>query len=671
MYETYEIKRALNSEFRVLNSGNNGSRDSGYESRLVPLFSFFFFLFSFSFSFAQTPANDNCANASLLCPNAQLPSNNINATAQCGGGPDGDCGFGTWCFTVTNSVWFKFVTNDIGGEATVSTTNYSGSLDGVLLYSSLGCDTSGYIIHDCKNNEDTTLSLTSATLQPNTVYWVMIDGASANQTNFQIAVFGVAVEWTIQKTSTDATCDNSCDGTATVTPAQGTSPYTYLWDSNAGNQATQTATGLCMGTYNVTVTDSIGCEALTTVTIGALPPATVSVTSTDEQCPNSCNGTATAVLSSGQMPYSYSWNTSPVQTGQTATGLCSGTFSVTVTDSLGCDTSASVNIATLPPATLSISSADAQCPCSGSVSGSGTATATLSSGPAPVTYIWSTIPVQTSQTATGLCPGNYTVTVTDSVGCDTSGSITINLLPSPEASVSTDVKCGTGCTSTATASFSSSQTPYTYLWSTSPVQTGQTATGLCPGTDSVIVTDNAGCRDTVPFTISPPPDISEVSVISTDAQCGMTGSAVSEVGGGTEPYTYQWSNGGTVSGITDLSPGTYSVTVTDANNCTGTAEGTVKETECEIKPADKFSPNGDGINDTWNITNAEKYPDNKVFVYNRWGQKVYSSEGYDNSNVVWEGKLIPDAIYYYVIYKDKNNKKDKENILYGNVTILR
>lgn len=634
------------------------------------LLSFIFYLLPFSLVIAQTPANDNCSNASLLCPNTQLSSNNINATPQCAGGPDGDCGFGTWCFTVENSVWFKFVTNDLGGTATISASSFTGSLDGVLLSSSLSCDISGYLIIDCKSNVDTSLSLNSSSLLPNTVYWVMIDGTSANQTNFQIAVFGGAVEWDLSDTITKATCDNSCDGSATITPQDGTSPYSYLW--SAGVCTGSTCTGLCPGAYNVTVTDSIGCVALTTVTIDTLPPATVTITSTDEQCSNSCNGTATATLSSGQTPYSYAWNTSPAQTGQTATGLCKDTFTVTVTDALGCDTTSSMIINTLPSATISISSMDAQCPCSVPVTGSGTATATLSSGPSPISYLWNTNPVQTAQTATALCPGTYSVTVTDSVGCDTSAIVTINLSPTPPvANVITDVKCGTGCTASATATFSSSQTPFTYVWTTSPQQNSQTASGLCPGTDSVIVADNSGCSDTVQFTISPPPDLTSVIVEKKDIKCGTMGSANAEVEGGTEPYTYQWSNNNTTSGISDLPPGTYSVTVTDANNCTGTSEGTVSEKECdeELVPKDKFSPNGDGINDQWIIQNAEKFPDNKVMVFNRWGQKVYSTEGYDNVNKVWEGKLIPDAIYFYVIYEDKKEKK--ENVKHGSITILR
>lgn len=634
----------------------------------LAIFSIFIYLTS-NASFAQ-PSNDNCSNAQLLCANMQFSANNITATAECSGGADGDCGLITWCFNVSNSVWFKFVTNDIGGAATVSVSS-TGALDGSLIATSTPCDTSGYIPIDCKNNQTGSFTLASNSLAPNTVYWVMIDGSSGNQSNFQIAVFGSAVDWDVTKTTTDATCDNSCDGSAAVTPLDGTAPFNYQWSS--GGCTDSTCTGLCAGNYNVTVTDSIGCSTIEPFTIDTLPPATIAMTTSDEQCPGACNGTASAALSSGQTPYSYAWNTIPAQSSQTATGLCNGTYSVTVTDAQGCDTNKSLIINTLPSATISVSLIDAQCPCTGNVTGSGAATATLSSGPAPITYQWNTIPAQNAQTATALCPGTYSVTVTDSAGCDTNTTVTINVLPPPEASVTPVVKCGNSCDATATASFTSNQTPFTYQWTTSPVQSSQTATGLCPGTDSVIVTDNAGCGDTVPFTIDPPPDITSVTVTTSDVKCGNMGSATAAVEGGTNPYTFSWNTGSAASAIGSLSPGTYSVTVTDSNNCEETSQGTVAESECDLRmtPATKFSPNGDGINDTWKISNAERYPDNKVTVYNRWGQLVYSANGYDNADVVWEGKLVPDGIYFFIMYEDRNNKKDEEGVKYGSVTLLR
>jgi gliding motility-associated-like protein len=108
----------------------------------------------------------------------------------------------------------------------------------------------------------------------------------------------------------------------------------------------------------------------------------------------------------------------------------------------------------------------------------------------------------------------------------------------------------------------------------------------------------------------------------------------------------------------DNSPTTYTITVTP------TLSGTINQ---DIIVPDAFSPNGDGQNDTWDIKNLENYPNNTVYVYNRYGEKVYSSIGY---NVPWNGRYkgneLPFGTYYYII-----NPKNGHRVISGNVTIIR
>ncbi len=621
-------------------------------------------LISGSDIFAQ-PINDSCFNASLLCPNTQLSANNINATTQCNGA-DGDCGFGSWCFTVQNSVWFKFVTNDAGGTATVSISSFTGNLDAALISSASECNSLEYALISCQSNVDTPFTLSSNSLFPNRVYWVMVDGAAGNQTNFQIAVFGSAVQWSVAQNSNNATCDNSCDGTATVVPSSGTSPYTYVWSTNPV-QTTQTATGLCSGNYNVTVSDSIGCTALVPVSIGEAPPATASISSTDVQCATACNGTAMATLSSGQTPLTYLWSNSKIT--PTVTGLCAGNYSVTITDAQGCDTSASVIISVSPADTIIFTTTDTQCDCAQSgVTGSGTASVTLSSG-LEKTYKWSNN--KTTQSISALCNGVYSVTVTDSIGCKTIDSVTIGILSPAVASVTPEITCGSTCKAKATAEFTSLQTPFTYQWSNN--KTTKTISNLCTGNYSLTVTDKKGCKDSTQFSISEPSPITNLTVTTTPVFCANKGAAKADITGGTSPFIYLWSNNETSDIIRELAEGTYSVTVTDSSNCTATASGTVDFKNCNMEGDIKFSPNDDGINDVWIIDNATVYPNNRVIVYNRWGQRVYTATGYNNTDIVWEGKYlgvaVPDGSYYYVIYQDNDNKK--ENEIHGSVLILR
>jgi hypothetical protein len=151
-------------------------------------------------------------------------------------------------------------------------------------------------------------------------------------------------------------------------------------------------------------------------------PYSASVTSTNPNCNSLCTGTATANAICGTAPYTYAWNSTPVQTTQTATGLCAGSYTVLVIDALAATKTATVTITQPTALTASVSSTDQTT----STPANGTATAAPSGGTAPYTFAWSTTPVQTSATATGLAGANYTVAVTDSKGCAQSYTVTVN-----------------------------------------------------------------------------------------------------------------------------------------------------------------------------------------------------------------------------------------------------
>lgn len=213
---------------------------------------------------------------------------------------------------------------------------------------------------------------------------------------------------------TPATCGNS-NGTATVTPAGGNSPYTYNW-SNSGT--TQTISNLAAGSYNYTVTDANNCTKTGSVTVTASGSPTVTINGTNVSCNGNSNGVATAVVSGGTSPFTYFWNTNPSQTTGTATGLPAGTYSVVVTDANGCTGNQSVTITQPQPLIVNTTTTDnTGTPCNG------TATAGPVGGTSPYTYFWSN--GQSTQTATGLCGGSFTVTVTDANSCTQSSSATV------------------------------------------------------------------------------------------------------------------------------------------------------------------------------------------------------------------------------------------------------
>ena len=141
------------------------------------------------------------------------------------------------------------------------------------------------------------------------------------------------------------------------------------------------------------------------------------------------------------------------------------------------------------------------------------------------------------------------------------------------------------------------------------------------------------------------------------------------------PYSYQWSNGQNSSGnsafLENLEVQNYFVVVSDAIGYDTIIHFTIQELECEMVPEIVFTPNSDGYNDTWSISNSQYFPNALVLVYNRWGQKVYESTGL--YEIPWDGRdmfgtPVPDAAYFFLVYKDK---KDEKALKKGSVSIVR
>jgi hypothetical protein len=284
-------------------------------------------------------------------------------------------------------------------------------------------------------------------------------------------------------------------------------------------------------------------------------------------CAGLCNGTATATAV-GQAPYTYSWNTLPVQTAQTATGLCAGNYTVTVTDNTGCTSSGSIVLTDPPPFTVSSTFTDVTC----YNSCNGTATANAP-GQGPFTYTWNTVPVQTSQIATGLCAGNYTVTVTNPDGCTSTSNVSlVNPQQISLITSSTDITCFGACNGTADAT-ASGQGPFTYSWNTTPVQATETATNLCAGNYTVTVTDANGCTSTSSLALVDPAQLIITPAVTSVLCNGQCTGAVDAGVTGNGPFTFTWNTTPvqTTQVASSLCAGSYTVTVTDNDGCTSTS----------------------------------------------------------------------------------------------------
>ena len=381
----------------------------------------------------------------------------------------------------------------------------------------------------------------------------------------------------------NVTCYSDSDGQVSVFAVGGTPPYTYLWGT-VPVQTDSFATGLTAGSYNISITDTLGCDTTVTITITEPDSMIATITSvTNTSCIGSCDGTATVTGSGGNPPYGYSWQigTGPVQTDSTATGLCAGTFPVILMDMNGCLAYADTSI-TEPDTLLASITNVVNVSCNGYSDGQATVTAT--GGTPGYSYLWATItPVQTDSTATGLEPITHTVTVTDTNGCSATASASITE-PGVFAAILGSVthgSCNGGFDGSASVVPFGGTTPYSYSWSTVPVQTDSIATGLSAGTDTVIVSDFNGCSDTVTAPINEPPLLTVSITDSNNVSCfgGSDGEATVTAVGGSGLYAYLWddSDTQTTQTATGLSAGNYSVTVTDDNGCDTGVSVTITE----------------------------------------------------------------------------------------------
>lgn len=368
--------------------------------------------------------------------------------------------------------------------------------------------------------------------------------------------------FSVTTSRTDVSCFGGSNGSATVTVSGASGPYFYSWSPSGGTAAT--ATGLTAGTYTVTITDANTCQTTRSFTI--LQPAALAASTsvTNVSCNGGANGTATVVASGGTAPYSYAWSPSG-GTNATATGLVAGTYTVTITDANGCQTTKTATV-TQPPA-MNASTSKTDVSCNGGANG--TASIVVSGGAAPYSYSWAPMG-GTAATATGLPAGTYTVTVTDNNSCQTTRTVTI-VQPSALAvgTSQTNVACNGGASGALSVSVSGGTAPYTYSWSPGG-SNSNSITGLVAGNYSCLITDANGCTSTRNFTITQPSAL-VANISKTDVSCngGSNGTAtVSGVSGGTAPYTYSWSPaGGSTATATGLAAGTYTCTITDANNC--------------------------------------------------------------------------------------------------------
>lgn len=446
---------------------------------------------------------------------------------------------------------------------------------------------------------------------------------------------------------TNVNTNTVCLGGIVVFSNLGANTFTLMPSALTGSLINVPMNTVGLTVYTVTGTGSFGCTNTQTVSITTFDTPTISISPSTSTI---CAGQSVVLNASGASTYTWS-GSGTVSNSITDAPSVNTTYSVIGTDINGCSNSASVTVNVSNTPTVSISSP------STSVCMGYTMTVTASGASS---YNWSTgattntITVQPFTNTTFSVVGSNGGTCTDTAFL----SLTILPLPSVSASASNTLVC-----SGQTVNLSASGTAVTYVWTPGTlIGANQTVQVTAPITYTVYGQATNGCAFLSTVLIDTKSGTTVTPITSPSVIC-IGDSAKLSVVGGSVP---SWSNNvvPTVNIVAPLVATTYTYDATDVNGCASVVEFVVGiDPECNVVIYNGFTPNGDGINDVWIIDNIDKYTNNKVYIYNRWGNEIFSVSDYNNTTNVWDGKMNGQAItsgtYFFVIVdgSDKLIKK--------------
>jgi gliding motility-associated-like protein len=476
-------------------------------------------------------------------------------------------------------------------------------------------------------------------------------------------------------------------GSINITVTGGsTGNYKYTWSTTDGSgivQGAGTQSSLTAGAYHLIVKDSNNCYAVADITLKQSPRLAITLAPKHITCfpAGFSNGEVNLTVSGGVAPFTYNWSNGA--TTEDITGLTEGYYRVRVTDLNGCQVTDSARVNTPPPLlyTKTLSNHNGygfNVSCYGL--SDGTISIATTSGTAPFSYSWQGPDgyISTDSLITGLKAGPYTLTITDSLQCAASEIITVtqpaklgmNVTLSQSTAGGFNINCAGDKTGTIDIIPVNQVGVVEYLWSDGA--TTRNRIWLGAGDYRLIITDSNLCFADSTMTLTEP-DSMYLVFTKADPWCAdkPDGSIHIDVTGGVvgTDYTYKWSDNSTSRDVTNIQAGIYKVTVTDLNGCSlrDSLKLVPQNETCLIIP-NAISPNGDLINDVWNIGLKELYPKMEIKVFNRWGESVWRSEkGYPSP---WDGtsngKPLPVDSYHYIIDFGDGRKPQV-----GNITIVR
>ncbi len=503
-------------------------------------------------------------------------------------------------------------------------------------------------------------------------YTLTVTDANACQEIVSAVVNEPAAPLSATLTSVAPSCFGASNGSIDLTPAGGTAPYTFSW--NTGD-ATEDLANIPSGNYSVLIQDANGCELLENAILSTGPSLTATFTTTDVACNGNATGTITVVINGGTPGYIYTWSDGSSNQDLTAGA---GTYTLTVTDNDGCSTSLTGTIDEPSALTATISGFDAECNGEG-----GTAVASVNGGTSPYVYAWSD--GQSSSLVNGVAAGDYTLTVTDANNCAITGTVNIQ---EPTAlnlvAASANSTCNEGNDGTVTITATGGTQPYQYSIFTNVFQGTETFTDLSADDYGVLVLDANNCQANVDVTVGEPTgfDVSfaDPFVFVTVGTEGQLQGILSGIDTGAVA-NYSWNPSADLTCmdcldpmVSVLDPGTeinYVLSVTDTFGCTDTASVTVVgRDDYDVFIPNVFTPNGDGINEVLDIYDLGATQTFEMKIFDRWGELIFKS---DNIATSWNGtsfgKPSNSGVYPYIIQGTYINGEEYKKL--GTITLMR
>ncbi|NQY09868.1 MAG: T9SS type A sorting domain-containing protein [Flavobacteriales bacterium] len=427
------------------------------------------------------------------------------------------------------------------------------------------------------------------------VYTVTVTDGLAETATEEVTLTEPDVVFVIVDSFEDPYCTGGNDGNISYTFGGGIAPYDVSWEFGndfAQSGPTYQVFNYAAGFYTTTITDQNGCTAEVGEVLVDPLPMTATISSVDPSCFQLCDGSIDVTVDGGQMPYWYDW--SDGNSGiEDLNGVCSGSYTITVTDQFGCTVNVSATVT--DPSTIAINLVPTDDVCGGST---GSIDLSAFGGTPGYTYWWASGEI--TEDLTGLSGGTYTVTVTDANACDYIDQVIISdggLIGSISI---VDASCDGFADGFIDVTVSGGDLAYTYTWN--DIATTEDRTGLGAGTYTVTVVDGNGCTTTLSGTVTEPIMVSNTfTTVHPTCNACTDGWSMASATGGTGSYTYSWSTTETTVTASALTIGTYTVTISDDNLCTLSEEVTLVDTVCgscaQIKGLVFDDTNGNGVQD--------------------------------------------------------------------------